>query len=411
MIATLELADHEVRLVVGQFFNGRLNVLKVERVPHYGIKNFRISDASSVKQAIRKSVENASKNIGGEITQVLMCVPSVGLVKTNEVQTLSINGTITKTNLIQINENFLNTAAPKDKILVNTLIKRYHVNGLPTRKVPLNERCNSLTVEADCYFCDKITLFEYLRVVEDSGIKVIDIVSDDIGFAKEASLLEASINQPIIGVTLERTYSKLTLYHQGQILSNIIRDKGMSDVFDVVKDTYNFGNDIAERLIYYNLDISDVSPSLNPIFAWTTKTDDYTLSRKDILDLAGPGVIKVLDDLHKTSEPIYELGTPRYVLSGEASIISGLTEILTTISQTEVSTYQPTTFGVKNPVFTSLVGALYFYKDTEVYREENKTSIDEQEFYRNTIYRDTKESAEKQGTTSLTQKLKDLFVE
>lgn len=33
IFAALEIADHEVRLLVGEFFNTRFNIIKVERVP------------------------------------------------------------------------------------------------------------------------------------------------------------------------------------------------------------------------------------------------------------------------------------------------------------------------------------------------------------------------------------------
>jgi cell division protein FtsA len=37
IFAALEIADHEVRLIVGEFFNTRFNIIKVERVPVTGL--------------------------------------------------------------------------------------------------------------------------------------------------------------------------------------------------------------------------------------------------------------------------------------------------------------------------------------------------------------------------------------
>ena len=33
IFAAVEAADHEIRLIVGEFFNTRFNIIKVERVP------------------------------------------------------------------------------------------------------------------------------------------------------------------------------------------------------------------------------------------------------------------------------------------------------------------------------------------------------------------------------------------
>lgn len=104
ILATLELADHEVRLIVGQFFNGRLNVLKVERVAHEGIRNFKIINTQSVRQAIIKSITNASENIGGEITRVLVCLPGVDLQIRDTIQTVQINQFVTGQDLENLYE-------------------------------------------------------------------------------------------------------------------------------------------------------------------------------------------------------------------------------------------------------------------------------------------------------------------
>ncbi len=410
IIAAIELADHEVRLVVGQFFNGRLNVLKVERVAHNGISNYTIIDPYSVKKAIQKAIDNASKNIGSTISSALVIVPGFNMTRINSVQTTSINGTITKEDLIKVEESFYKTDGPREKVLVNVLMNRYHVNGLATRKIPLNERCNELSVEADCYYCDKGVVFDYLKVVENAGIRVIDIIMSDIGLAKEASLLEQSISESIIATVFERDTITLTLYQKGQIMTNIILDAKLQTIFDKVMSTYNFDDAIAERLLYYNLDINDVSPSLNPIFAWSTKTGNHSLNKKDLLDLVGDDLIKILDEVHDVATPIFEMGDARYIVTGESSVIMGVVEILKTISQVEVSLYRPTTFGVKDPAFTTLLGAFYFYKDTEVFRSSITSSLDEAEFYRNAIYRESKPNSDT-STNSFTKRFKELFID
>ena len=75
--AALEIADHEIRLIVGEFFNTRFNVIKVERVPCSGVEGGQIIDQQLVSDTIRKVVENASSKVGAAIKKVLLCVPSI----------------------------------------------------------------------------------------------------------------------------------------------------------------------------------------------------------------------------------------------------------------------------------------------------------------------------------------------
>ena len=61
--AALELADHEVRLLVGEFHNTRLNILKVEKVKCSGIEGVTIIDQDAVVTALKSAVNNASANL------------------------------------------------------------------------------------------------------------------------------------------------------------------------------------------------------------------------------------------------------------------------------------------------------------------------------------------------------------
>ena len=61
IFAALEIADHEVRLLVGEFFNTRFNIIKVERVPVAGVQLHQLSEPNEVVKAIRRAAENACR--------------------------------------------------------------------------------------------------------------------------------------------------------------------------------------------------------------------------------------------------------------------------------------------------------------------------------------------------------------
>ena len=62
--ASCEIADQEVRLVILEIFEGRMNVLRVERVSCDGVRNQKIVNESLVVQAIRQACTNASTALG-----------------------------------------------------------------------------------------------------------------------------------------------------------------------------------------------------------------------------------------------------------------------------------------------------------------------------------------------------------
>ena len=54
--ASIEIGDHEVRLVAGEFYETRFHILRVERCELQGIEHKLIVDEQAVVAAIRKAV-------------------------------------------------------------------------------------------------------------------------------------------------------------------------------------------------------------------------------------------------------------------------------------------------------------------------------------------------------------------
>lgn len=406
IVAALEIADHEVRLLVGQFFNGRLNILKVERVAHLGIVGYNIMSESIVVDAIKKAVENASRNLGVLIEKVLLVVPGIHMKRVNKQLHVPIAGRVSEQDLRRSYRELLTTKAPESYILTNVLFTKYFVNGSSTRKMPLNERCDHITIEADCYYGKQSVIFPYVVCVEASGLKIIDIVLDDIAFAKEASLFEASIDKPIIGLTFAEKMTKFSLYHQGSLLSNDYMDRGFEVFMKKMEQTLKIPHDVVHGLVYHNLNLLDSNPKDDPIFIWSTKSTSHTISHKDLYDLLYNDILEFVDEISDRVSPIYDLGDARFVITGDASELLGLDTLIEKVSGKDCIAYQSSTFGVRHRGLSSLVGVFYYYKDLEMYRTESLSSVNEHDF-RRTVLQSNEEIQEQED--SLTKKLKHMF--
>lgn len=406
IIAALEIADHEVRLLVGQFFNGRLNILKVERVPHLGISGYTIMSETHVVDSIKKAVENASRNLGVVVKRILLVVPGVHTKRINRQLRVPITGRISESDVRRAYNELAKAQYPEGYILTNILMSKFFVNGSSTRKLPLNEKSDALTIEAECYYGKQSVIFPYVSVVEKSGLKILDIISDDIGFGKEASLFEASIDKPIIAITLHEKMTRLSLFHKGVLLSSDYLETGFEKFSKQIETTLKVPSDVVHRLMYYNVDLDLENPSNDPIFMWSTKSTTHVLTQEELMTIVADDIKMFLKDLVMRCEPIFELGSPKFVVTGEASVIAGLETVIANESNSEVSTYRSTTFGAKEPGLTAVLGSFYYYKDQHVYREMTMASVDEIDFMNTVLDIETDIKDD-----SITQKLKNMFFE
>ena len=98
IFAALEVADHEIRLIVGEFFNTRFNIIKVERV-NCNCFNNNFVDKEATINGIKKAVINASKAIGANINKVILAIPSFNFKRYPLKVRVDVDGVVTIDNI------------------------------------------------------------------------------------------------------------------------------------------------------------------------------------------------------------------------------------------------------------------------------------------------------------------------
>ena len=166
IFAALEIADHEVRLVVGEFHETRFNILRVERVKTTGITNKVVVDEQNIVGAVMKAVQNASTVLGYKIERVLLAIPSIDVTRFNKKVNVFVEDGSKRVRLshIQSGINEAISYKPDEELeLVNIGCIKYITNGITSRKMPLNEVCDVLTMNIDLLYANKDIVYSYAR--------------------------------------------------------------------------------------------------------------------------------------------------------------------------------------------------------------------------------------------------------
>jgi len=92
IFAAVEAADHEIRLIVGEFFNTRFNIIKVERVPVSGMSYNKVTDPEEVTKAVSTAAADAQKMIGAAVKKVILAIPSYRAKRYSFKSTVDVEG-------------------------------------------------------------------------------------------------------------------------------------------------------------------------------------------------------------------------------------------------------------------------------------------------------------------------------
>ncbi|MDD4643010.1 MAG: hypothetical protein PHG99_05900 [Erysipelotrichaceae bacterium] len=407
IFAALEIADHEIRLIVSEFHNLKFNVLKVERIATTGVDRLKIIDENDVILRIKTAISNASKKIGAPITSVILLIPSLDFKRVAKRVTMRVDDHMIKISDIQkALKNAITSFTDDELELVNYGGIRYIVNGFTTRKLPVNEKADSFVVDVDLLCANKQMVWDYVKCVEAANLTIIDIYNDIYAFCSEAALLERAIGHYILMIGLHKDTTVLTLLANGRIESSMILPKGYGRLIEKVVNDTNVVVDVALRLVLNNTRMQS-KVSDDPVYLYTYDDKTYTLSEKDIRDMIEPLINDWIEDISLTSKDILETEMLMGVIYGEGANISEIDELLSERLKQRFNVYIPETLGIRDSSLASCAGSFYCYRDQEVFRNNSLYSIDSDEFIKAVTINRNEEKEIKDDT--LTNRFKRLF--
>lgn len=413
IFAAVEVSDHEVRLIVGEFFNTRFNIIKVERVACSGFDGEKVVDSDAISQAIIKAVNNTKKMIGAGIRSAILAIPSCGMRRYSFKSTVDVEG-IDKTVTVQDIRNAMSKAQNmdigKDCALIQTVNVKYTVNGISTRRIPIGERCDRLTVDIDLLCANRRMAYDLCGAVEKSGIKIMDIFLDVYAAGKEAALFEQSVNQQVIILKVERESTSLGLLKKGRLTTAAVIPAGIGQLSSALVEQYGISRENAIDLFKYSAVLSGGVLSDNPVHIWSDHGETRTISERELVNCVLPNVNSWLSYIQKTCAPILQAGETAVMITGEGGETQGLAQLLAEKMQVPARSYIPDTLGGRNASLTACLGLFYAYQDRLPITGYTDDSIDMDAFIKAVSYREKKPDGNAKEDT-LTSKLKGLFLE
>ena len=399
----MELCENEIKILVGEYFNTRFNIIRSDKYYTNTISDFGINNKEELSNDIRKAVKETSERIATDIEKVILVLPAYNFKRYPlKSKVVTENGVISKKDIARAVSNSLKTKVDSNVLVANSTIVKYNVNGITTRRLPENERADEVYVDIDLLCADVVVAYDYFSAVENAGIKVLDITLNNYAIAREAALFEESLNKNVIILDINRTCTYLSLLSKGRLVSTEIVFDGLNSLINRVYRTYNMPyNDIA-KLVKYCTDFSSEYAD-DTIYAWTDQGVTKSINTRMLNQCINEPLDMLCEKLVNMCRPIIEDGA-LIILTGEGCQMISLLERLKEKTLTKVKTYYPDTIGVRDPAMTALYGAFFVYRDKVLLNDLNVNCVDLVK-YESAI---EQKAFESEGET-ITTKIKNLF--
>ncbi len=408
IFAAVEVADHEVRMVVGEFFNTRFNILKVERIPTDAMSYDQVLNPEEITKAVRQAADETKKMLGATVEKVILSIPSVAMKRKSVKATVpveGIDGVITVQDVRTALKNAQQVSIDKNLALIQTVAVKYTVDGIASRRLPVGERASELTVDIDLLCADRQMAFTLVGCIENAGLTVMDIFLDVFAAAKEAALFEQSVDRSVIVLKMERTATTVARLARGRLRECTIVPVGVGTIASPIVDQYGLKRAEAAELVKYSARLNEKVNSTNPVYIWSENGNARKITEQELCDCIRGSVDGWVSDMEKLCGGILQAGPTTVIITGEGGEMQGLDELLQRKLGCEVRNYIPETLGGRNAGMTCCLGLFYAYKDKLPITGYTDNSLNMEEFLKSVSYRDKKDDQE----DTLTRKLKGMF--
>ena len=181
MYTSIDLGSHSIKIVVSEKVNDKFYVLASTKVRSMGIKKGIIKDKSLALESIKQAVLDINNSIGIEIKKVLLNFPLFSVNTSIETSEMEVDGVVTGECVSEIIKKTVIENVPRNlEVLylepivfdIDSDLQVVDPKGLTASN--LEVRCAVSTIEKDF-------LYQYLELLSEAGLEVVDVTYGVIG--------------------------------------------------------------------------------------------------------------------------------------------------------------------------------------------------------------------------------------
>ena len=356
----LEISSKSVRLVHGYALDGLVYVLHALESNVNALDAGFVVESDALTAAIKGVINAANEMLNIKIREVVLALPPMGLVfmrenaitntisLDNKIAQIDINNCISQLKKVRLSDNLkIIDVVPYSYTLEN------HENHY---EAPIGRTSETLTVHASIYALDRNLVDGYLKVIENAGVKVRQMV-----VAPFATALYLQDNEQV--TTTSASYYLLNIGSEITSLTQITHRNLISQ-----SGCFKFGSDriteyMAEKLNLSTKEAKMLKEKYGMDHEPSFKVNVYNgLTIKDISTTIREAVDPLITAIKKQIST-WSSNDSRYlpiVLSGGGTKLNGLMELLEKELQVTIIDATPYSLGARDKSYQNCLGLIKY---------------------------------------------------
>ncbi len=375
IIASVDIGSDFIKLVVGEFVRGKLNILGVSSVPSVGVKRGKVVDGNALLPKLQEVFLKCEDMIGLKISKVVLSLPSDGV----EFFFQEGSSTITNSEHIVKEIDVLHAmqASTYNKIehsreIVSIKPTSFLIDEERTVKNPIGLEATKITVKSLVITVPRENAAYFVKCLEKIGVEVIDFSLSTIGDFYE---LSTPMMKEVVGAIINIGYHTTTvsIFNKG-LLTNT--DTIKVGAYHIEKDyAYLFGVTKNDAKIIKNELASShkrgTSASVKQDFT-TIDGNTITINEYEASEVCSSRIAEILKLAKKQINLLTKKEIHYIMITGGVSEMANFNILVEEVFGHNAKIGSIKELGVRSNIYSAVVGLLKYY--------DEKTKLSQVEF-------------------------------
>ncbi len=362
---SIEFGTHSIKLLVSEFYDDKQNILFIDEVYTSGIKIGNIMDKSMVYNELKKLITKCENFLSAHIKSVVLMLPSMDL-HTKEVNydiTIPDNKVKGKHLKNLFNKVYMEEMKATDRKGEIAYIYPNRFTSLKMKRNienPVGEVTRELFASLEVVYENQQMIIDYISVVEQLGIEVIEIMPNVIGY-KRSLLTKEELQKYTCVVDIGATTTTITTFSNQLINYSETFKIGSQIVTDALHEKLSLSLEDAEdfKVTHGNCLIKESTEEI----VLEQRFGDGSITYITNEFVAQIVEEKYLEIIRVIRRYLLEIGVKnkisQYILIGGGVVIENFEKLFKHNFGDQVSIRTPDLIGTRHPKYSSIISGQY----------------------------------------------------
>ena len=377
--ASIDIGSDTFKILVGEAYEDKINVLASTTVKSKGIRKGLIVDSNLAVNAIRDGLKEINEELGFEVKKVITNVPDYNVRFMYVTGKINVDGIIETEHINRVIKDSVYNKLDKDYELVTVVPLDFIIDGKEGNDSPVGNECNVLEIKGIMISVPKKNIYSVVSVLSAAGLEVVDITIS--GLADYYQVRNKKTDNKLGAIiNLGHETTNVSIINHGKIMNTETIQLGGINVENDI--AYVFGTNIVDaRKIKEKFALCNKRfTNLNDTYELTNNVGDtIKLNQLEVTEVVQSRMAEILKLARKQITLLTKKEIDYIIITGGLTEIKSFKNLVYEILGKNVIIYLMDDIGIRDNKYTTVMGMIKNFHEKMTIRGKTYSMISEED--------------------------------